>query len=117
MSSVLDIYPPDRVPAEAFADKYDPAFEDFVKHVQHHHWKKGHKISRKEVVDRVHKVADEMGISHAQGRGFFGNLWNGVKQSLANVGSDLWDKFKADPMGSLAYVGKVLAPVAAAAAV
>ncbi len=47
-------------------------------------------------------------MTKAEGAGFWGNLWSGIKSSVGNVASYLFDKFKSYPMGSLEYLGKAL---------
>jgi len=55
-------------------------------------------------------------MTKAEGAGFWGNLWSGIKSSVGNVASYLFDKFKSYPMGSLEYLGKALGPAIGALA-
>jgi hypothetical protein len=107
----LNYYPPGRIPAEAYMMTPDPKLEDLIDHIQLSQEKRGRKQSRQQILDHIDRKSAEMGITPAEGRGFFSDVWHGVKKIAKNVGSNVWDKVKDDPIGSLNAFGQFIAPI------
>ena len=113
MSRLLDRYPPSHIPLDRvnLDDLIHRHFEDLVDHVQRHHQKHGRNRSREDIVAHFDRLSKERGLSTAEGRGFWGDLWNGIKSGVAATASNAWEKFKADPMGTIQSVAETLAPL------
>lgn len=113
MSRLLDRYPPSHIPLDKanLNEILHSDFEDLVKQVRKHHQKHGRSVSREEIVDRFDKLSQKHGMGVAEGRGFWGSVWSGLKNTLSNTASHLWQKFQDDPLGSINSVVSTLAPL------
>lgn len=109
--NVLNYFPPGRIPQEVFDSVPDHDLEEFIFHVQKAHAKRGKNMSREEVLNRIDKHSEAMGLTPAQGRGLFGKIWSGVKNAVVNAGSQAWNAFTNDPVGSIQKVADVLGHV------
>lgn len=109
--NVLNYFPPGRIPQEVYDSVPDHDLEEFIFHVQKAHAKRGKNVSREEVLNRIDKHSEAMGLTPAQGRGLFGKIWSGVKNAVANAGSQAWNAFSNDPIGTIQKVGSVLGHV------
>lgn len=113
MSRLLDRYPASHIPLDKanLNELLHANFEDLVKHVRMHHQRHGRSKSREEIVAHFDRLARERGMGEAEGRGFFGDVWDGIKNAVSATASSAWDKFKADPIGTIQAIADTISPL------
>lgn len=113
---MLNLYPSSNVPFEAMQDdKIDHRLSDLIDHIHMHHKKRGKVVPKAKILKHLDDSSLRMGMTVPQGRGFFGDIWDSVKNAAGNLATNAFNAFKEDPMGTLQTIGTTLAPLFAAA--
>ena len=112
----LNYWPPNRVPYEALNHgkldslRANGGFDDLVEHVVAHHAARGRSVTRDQIKENLLSHTRQMGIPDAQGAGFWGDVWSGIKNAVGNVAGNAWAKFQADPLGTINKVVETVQP-------
>lgn len=113
----LNIYKPNQIPFESLQfshgeQQVETDFDEFVRHVNKHRNKSG--LSQKpesDIKEQLLKHTRNMGIDDAEGAGFWGDVWNGIKNvgkvALKGVDSAV-QKVASDPMGTIGTLAPLL---------
>lgn len=123
----LNYYPPNRVPYEALNHgslsslRPNGGFEDLANHMVDYHNSKGRNVSKEQVKEHLLAHTRKMGLSDAQGAGFWSDLWTGIKNTAGNVArnvasnvgqavSNEWQKFKENPVDTINKIVETVQP-------
>lgn len=93
----LNLYKPNQIPFESVGRDNKPTqvnsqaqFDDLVKHIKRARKSSGASdISESMIRNKLHKSARDIGLSEAEGEGFFGDIWNGIKKAGSKVAEGL----------------------------